>query len=300
MAKLKAVAPQAVEPSKPKILIYGRPGVGKTFGALDFPNCYYCDTEGGANLEHYIQKLKKSGGVYFGPEQGSQDFASVIEEVKSLATENHNYKTLVIDSISKIFNSEITDEYEKMRHAGRDLAKTFGAEKKPAVKLQSSLMQWVEKIDMNVVLVAHEKQEWANDKVVGTTFDCHEKMGYELHLALNIMKMGDSRKAFIKKSRLLGFPEGQSFDWGYDEFSKRYGKEVIERASTQLIIATQAQLKELAELLEVVKLPEGLTDKWLKAASVSDFSDMETTKLDGCLAYLHKLLKSTETKGKAA
>src|ERR1700733_12615163 len=96
-SKLKAVDPKAAEPSRPKITIFGKPGVGKTWGALDFPNVYYIDTEGGADLAHYTDKLKKSGGVYFGPEQGASDFETVIEQVKALATEDHSYKTLLID-----------------------------------------------------------------------------------------------------------------------------------------------------------------------------------------------------------
>src|SRR5664280_1663930 len=74
MTKLKAKDPKTTEPSKPKILIFGKPGVGKTWFSLDFPSVYYIDTEGGADLAHYTAKLIKSGGVYMGPEDGSLDF----------------------------------------------------------------------------------------------------------------------------------------------------------------------------------------------------------------------------------
>ena len=67
-SKLRAVDPKAASPSKPKILIFGKPGVGKTWTSLDFPSVYYIDTEGGADLNHYTDKLKKAGGVYFGPD----------------------------------------------------------------------------------------------------------------------------------------------------------------------------------------------------------------------------------------
>src|SRR5262249_38170256 len=103
-SKLKAVDPKAAEPSKPKILIFGKPGVGKTWGSLDFPSVYYIDTEGGADLKHYTDKLTKAGGMYFGPEQGSLSFASVLEQIQALATERHSFRTVVIDSISKLMN----------------------------------------------------------------------------------------------------------------------------------------------------------------------------------------------------
>jgi len=95
--KLRAVSPNDTEPSKPKILIYGKPGVGKTWSAIDFPNVYYIDSEGGANLKHYIDKLRKSNGVYLGPDQGGADMETIIEQIQALATEDHTYKTLVID-----------------------------------------------------------------------------------------------------------------------------------------------------------------------------------------------------------
>ena len=83
--RLKAVVPKAAEPSKPKMLIYGAPGVGKTWGALDFPGVYYIDTEGGADLAHYTAKLDAAGGVYLGPDQGAQSFDTIIDQVDALA-----------------------------------------------------------------------------------------------------------------------------------------------------------------------------------------------------------------------
>jgi hypothetical protein len=60
-SKLLAVSPDTVEPKKPKILIFGPAGVGKTWAALDFPGVYYIDTEGGADLGHYRERLKAAG-----------------------------------------------------------------------------------------------------------------------------------------------------------------------------------------------------------------------------------------------
>jgi len=43
---LKAKLPEEVKATKPKFMIYGESGVGKTFFALDFPKPYLIDTEG--------------------------------------------------------------------------------------------------------------------------------------------------------------------------------------------------------------------------------------------------------------
>lgn len=270
MSKLKAIKPKTALPSKPKIAVMGKFGVGKTWGLLDFPATYFIDTEGGANLPHYIAKLEKAGGVYLGIEQGSQDPEVIIEQIKALATEKHNYKTLVIDSLSKLFNSEITKEAERL--GDKD---AFGASKKPAIRFQARLMHWVEKIDMNVILVTHEKAEWKDEKQIGTLPDAGDKLGHELHLLLQIVKMGDTRKAFIRKTRLTGFPDSESFEWNYPEFAKRYGKDIMEKEAVPVVMATVTQISEVKKLLENLKLTDSVKDKWI-ASHAETLADQES------------------------
>lgn len=280
-SKLTAVDPKSAEPSRPKITVFGKPGVGKTWGSLEFPAVYYIDTESGADLGHYTDRLKKSGGVYFGREQGSQDFATVIEQVKALATEHHPYKTLVIDSLSKIYNLEVNKEAERLGEKDG-----FGASKKPAVRMSGTLIRWLDKLDMNVILICHEKPEWSKGEQIGFVPDAHEKLEYELHLCLRVVKEGESRKAYVKKTRLKEFIDGSKFDWSYQEFVKKYGAKVMEAEAKQITLATPEQVKELDDLLEVIKLPEGETEKWLKKANVETFGEMDTDKIAACINHL--------------
>lgn len=292
-SKLKAIDPKATEPSKPKVLIYGKPGVGKTWTSLDFPSVFYVDSEGGADLAHYTDKLKKAGGGYFGIEQGALSFDSVIEQVQALATEEHSYKTLVIDSITKIFNTAITDEGERLQREGKK--NEFGLDKKPAVYQIKRLINWLQRLDMNVILIAHQKPLWGTDKngdrsEIGTTFDCWDKLEYELHLCLQIMKLGESRKAMVKKTRLLGFPDASTFGWSYDEFSKLYGKDVIEKKAEAIVLATPEQLVEINTLLDLVRLPDDEIQKWLTKAGVTNFTEMDSEKIAKCIESLKSRL----------
>lgn len=290
MSKLRAVEAKTVEPSKPKILIYGKSGAGKTWGALDFPAAYYVDTEGGASHDHYTDKLKASGGSYFGPDQGSMSFSEIINEVKSLATEKHQFKTLIIDSITKIYNDEIAKEAEKLGEKD-----AFGASKKPAVAYMRQLVRWLGRLDMNVILISHEKTEWGMDSKgnrveIGSTFDCWDKLEYELDLALCIIKNGPTRTAKVRKSRLIQFADASFFPWGYEEFSKRYGRDTIERDGKQVILATEEQLEELKNLLEVVKIKEGQIEAWLKKANVDAFNEMDSSKLASLISHIRSTI----------
>jgi hypothetical protein len=295
MSKLKAIKPKKAEPKKPKILIYGKPGVGKTWAALDFPACYYIDTEGGANLDHYTDKLSRSGGVYFGPEQGSMDFETIIEQVKALGTEKHDYKTIVIDSVSKVFNMFITNEMERLGDKDQ-----FGASKKKPVSAIKRLVAWLERVDMNVILIAHEKTEWGKDAKgdrveIGQTFDAWDKLEYELDLCLNIVKAGPVRNALVRKTRLKQFQEDSHFSWSYDSFSQKYGKEIIEKKGETIMLATSEQIKKINNLLERVKLPEGQEEKWLSKANVQGWDEMSTERIDAAIKHIEETyLKTTE------
>jgi len=294
-SKLKAVDPKAAEPSKPKILIFGKPGAGKTWTSLDFPNVYYIDTEGGADMAHYTDKLKSSGGAYYGVEQGSLSFDNVLEQVEALATEKHNYKTLVIDSISKIFAMEIAKEAERL--GDKD---AFGASKKPAVAYMRRLISWLTRIDMNVILISHEKDEYGLDEkkqrnIIGKTFDAYDKLEYELHLCLNIFKQGPAHKARVTKSRLLGFKDADVFNWSYNDFADRFGRNILEGVVKQVILATPEQLAEISDLTARVKLPDGQEDKWFKAANCESFAEMDTDKIQACINLIKtKYLEGTK------
>lgn len=294
VSKLKAIDPKQAEPSKPKILIFGREGVGKTWTSMDFPSVYYIDTEGGGNRDHYTDKLKKSGGMYFGPDQGSQSFEEVTGQVKALATEKHSFKTVVLDSASKLMAIEVGTETDRLMDDGKKIE--YGVEKKPAARHARRINGWIDKIDMNVIIISHQKAEYAKGEQVGVTYDAWDKIGYDLDLVLNIVKEGNSRKARVVKSRLLEFPEGTSFNWSYEEFSNRYGREVIERAATQIELASPDQIKELVGLLAIVKLPDGQEEKWLKTKKVESWEDMDSASITGAIAHIRKTYLAPSTK----
>jgi len=292
VAKLAGIKPKDAKESKPKIIVYGKAGVGKTWASIDFPGCYYVDTEGGANRKQYRDKLIAAGATYMGPEQGSQDFNTVVEQAKLLATTKHKFKTLIIDSYTKLYNTSISDEYAAMQAAGRDMTKTFGAEKKPAINNTRKLVGWLDKMDMNVILICHEKDQWLNGDVIGQTFDGWEKLEYELDLVLRVTKQGASRKSQVKKTRIEGFEDGELFDWSYLDFADKYGKEVIEGSVTPIKMATEEQLSEVEHWIETVNVPEDVIAKWLKKAKADDFSEMSSEAIQKCIEYLIKKVEA--------
>lgn len=289
---LKAVKPEIVKPSKPKFLLSGKSGVGKTSFALNFPRPYFIDTEGGATREQYMKKLSESGGAYFGKEQGSQDFKIVNEEIKQLTTLKHDYQTLVIDSFTKLYLMFASIAEEEV---GND----YGKDKKEANKPTRQLIRWLEKIDMTVVLICHQKDKWegkGKDRTItGTTFDGYDKFEYDLDLWLELQKTGKQRDFIIKKSRIDAFIEGNEIPASYEKFCEMYGREVINSPVQQLILATPEQVKKIKHLIEVVRLDEDIVSKWLKKAEADDFDEMSSNQIEKCISFIEAKLQDIGT-----
>jgi len=293
-SKLKARKPEQVQPSKIKGLIFGKSGVGKTWLTMSFPAPYYIDTEGGGDLRHYQDRLKAVGGVYMGPEDGSLNFPTVIDQIIALSTEKHPYKTLIIDSVTKLYQTAIANEQERLGEKD-----AFGASKKPAVAFMRRLVNWMAKLDMNIWLVAHEAVEWGLDpktgqrSEVGNQPDVWDKLVYELDLTLRAEKRGNSRFAVVRKSRLLGFPDMDAFPMEYSEIATRYGKDSIEAEVKPVILATAEQVAEIKRLLEVVKVEESDLEKLLTKAGAERWEEMSSEQAEKTATWL----KNKITKG---
>lgn len=289
MSKLKAKDPALTSPGKIKMLLFGKSGVGKSWLSMDFPKPYYIDSEGGAKLQHYQKKLKEAGGSYLSIEDGANDFSTVLDQIQALATEKHPYQTLAIGSITKLYQTAIANEMERL--GDKD---AFGASKKPAIQFMRRLVNWIQKLDMNVLFEAHEAVEWGinpksgNREEVGNQPDTWDKLMYELDLTLRIEKRGKSRYAVIRKSRLTGFPEGESFPSEYAEFGKRYGKDYIEAQVSQVVLATPEQVAEIERLLGLVKVDEKDVARVLSKANADAWGELNTTQAESTINWLRK------------
>lgn len=276
--------PKTAKIGKPKIMLSGGPGAGKTWFSLDFPSVFYIDSEGGAELNHYQDKLLNSGGRYFGREDGGADFEAVTKVVSWLKTNKHEYRTLVIDSFSKLFLTAAAVAEEKV---GND----FGKDRKEASRPARKILTRLDALDMNVILICHSKAKWegsGNDRTQnGTTFDAYEKMEYDLDLWLEVIKQGTSRKAIIRKSRLLGFPEQERFDLSYDAFAGRYGRDIIEEPSAPAAVCTAEEAAEIDRLISLRIDGAEFRTKTLEKYGIDKLADLPADAAIRALKYLN-------------
>lgn len=291
---LKAKKPESKE-KRLKLFLYGSAGVGKTTAAIQFPNAYIIDTEKGTDF--YSGMINKAGSVVFQTVNSDE----IIEELKQLLTTKHDYRTLIIDPITQVYNS-IQEKWTRIfeaqaRENGKNAdTQDFGMRFWGKVKSEFKMIQrLILKLDMNVIITAHQKDVYGQGMTkIGVSFDSMKGEDYLYDLIMRVEKRGKDRYAVVEKERsepgMQKFPA--DFIWSYENFCKFYGKEILEKESAPVEMASQDQVKELNRLLGIVKIDEETITKWLEKADCSEFSEMTSETIQKCVDFLKKKISN--------
>ncbi len=272
---LRGIKPQAVE-KRLKAFFYGAAGVGKTTASIQFPKPYLVDCEKGAENDQYTRILDEAGGAIF----QTTDFDELVTEIKALLTEEHPYKTLVIDPLTTLYN-DLLDKAEAK--VGNEFGRHYGE----ANKKMRHLIKLLMRLDMNVIITSHAKNEYGDGlKVLGQTFDCYKKLDYLFDLVFEVQKRGKERIGVVKKSRIEGFSDTEQFPFNYNTIAEKYGRHILERDTIKEILATSEQVVELKRLIELLKIPGEDSQKWLDKANAETFDEMQTEQIAKCINFL--------------
>lgn len=272
---LKAKKPAVIE-SRLKVLFYGNAGVGKTMAAIQFPRPYIIDTEGSTNKPQYVKAIEKSDGAVL----MTVDFDEMVDEVRELLTTGHEYKTLVIDSLTLLYN-DLLDKAE--RKVGTEFGRHYGE----ANKRMKQLLNLLFRLDMNVIITCHSKNEYGqNLAVLGQTFDGYKKLDYLFDLVFEIQKRGKDRVGLVRKSRIESFPDSDTFPFSYEEIAERYGREILERDAVAQELATLEQVSELLRLISLLKVPAETYQKWLDKSKSDEWEEMPRDAIQKCIVHL--------------
>lgn len=213
---LKGVKPKS-EKCRLKAFIYGDAGSGKSFFCTQFPKPYYIDTEKGAKLSKYAQNIEASGGVIF----ETRRYEELYNEVKQLATVQHDFQTLVIDPITPIYTN-LVDKYLQ-----RAEKKKYGGPYDDANRDFKRLCNLLLSIDMNVIVTAHAKDKYGtNMSIIGTTFDAYKKFNHIFDEVYEAVLVNGRHTGICRKTRLKSLKASDNFDFSYQEFSKIYQDEL--------------------------------------------------------------------------
>lgn len=128
----------------PRICIYGTHGIGKSTIASQFPSPIFISTEDGIDgLD--VTSFPKASNIN-----------DVVEAIKTLLREEHDFKTVVVDTVDWLVEPLISNEIEST-HDAKDLA--YGKGQMLIAESFREILQGLDalrrKRNMNVVLLAH-------------------------------------------------------------------------------------------------------------------------------------------------
>lgn len=288
---LRGIKPQAIQ-KRLKALFYGAAGVGKTTCAVQFPKPYLIDTERGAENEQYVRLLNQASGAYF----FTTDPDDLITEVKTLLSEQHPYKTVVIDPLTVIYN-DLLDK------SASEVGTDYGKHKGPADRKIKHLLSLLLRLDMNVIITSHAKPKWVRTKdekgkdtvtEEGSTFDCYGRLDYLFDLVFEIQKRGASRVGIVKKTRIESFVDNEQFPFSYDSIAEKYGREVLERDAIAQKLADETQIADMQHFIQLLKISPDIYNKWLTKHKAESWEEMPCEAMQNYLNQLHeKVSKKT-------
>ncbi len=259
-----------------KAMFYGEMGTGKSTCAAQFPLTAYIDTEDTASKKKYAKMISENGGEVL----STGDFDEIFNQVKALMSERHNFKTLVIDSMTIPYENLVAE-------CERKLGTEFGRGVNEANKKMKTLINLLLKSDLNVIITCQAKKEYSgNMNVVGQTYSCYNRLGYMFDLVFETQVRGDEHFAVTKKSRIDEFPMRESFKFNYAEVIKRLGSESVEKDFVPTQLASIEQVKEVVRLIDLFKVPEETYCKWLDKHNAESWEELSSDVINKIIEHL--------------
>lgn len=258
-----------------KAIFYGKEKVGKTTCAITFPKPYVIDAEKRIKHAWHVDLLKANGG---GGVQIS-NYDDIMKKIKELMSSKHDFKTLVIDSLT-VIQSELV-----LASEAKDPRQAY----KIAYDKLRHMINLLNRLDMNVIVIFHKKddRDKISDTVIGYTFDGLKDFGYMMDAILEIDKRGKSYYA-IPRGAVGPLGDAEAFEFKYQKFVDIFGASIFETESVPETLATADQIAELELLLTRNQTSESTKAAWLSRAKASNLSEMATDKIQLWIEHLNK------------
>lgn len=295
---LRAKKPVLSDKMRIKMLMYAESDAGKSHFCCSIPNVYYIDTENLFERSPRFRKmLDENGGVFvYCPEPGE-----ITKEIEELMTTKHDFKTVVIDSLSFPYTNLSYQEAKRLAANSKNKDEKEGTEyNKHLAKPKRWLFElamMLNRLDMNVIVTSHEKVHYEGGKEDGKTFDINDKVDYAMDITLHLRVFGDKkRKAFVEKCRQDGLPKKEfiDFDNGYQTLVSAFGEKIFVEECKPIVIASKEELTEMYRLIKLFNVDEEVIQKWLSKGNAQRLELLDQSAVQAIIKMYQKKIQNVE------
>lgn len=270
------------KPERVILLVAGESGSGKSFFVANLKNALIFDTDIGGGLSYADERIRRNGSERI--EVGS--YLDVIDEINKRRKALESVTTLAIDHLTTLQQEAV------IRHNPMS-AEDYGKSYDKATREWRKIRELVRSMDFNLVCTGHMKSKYEKQKVVGITTDASKNIEADMSMVLYLVKGEYPAIANVAKWRRD--PEDArgaippSFVFTLENFLKIHGYS-MDGKRHEIPMAKPDQVSELERLLEIVKLPEGTTEKWLTKAKAESWSELSDDTIVKCIGHLRSLV----------
>ena len=234
-----------------KLFLWGAPGVGKTWLALQFPKPVLIDLEGGADLY---------GETWDFDVLRASTADEAMEAVQWLLTHAHPYRTLVIDPITVYWDAlqkKWSDIFLRRNKGSKGYKFEFyDLQPRDWMTIKAEFKDFIRtliSLDMNVIVTARQKVQYADGafmKAIGVTFDGEKSLPYLFDTIVRLSR--DEKGRFLGeclKDRSNTLPLGE-VDLSYARFEELFGEKALARKARPTTFATDEQKRQIREHID--------------------------------------------------
>ena len=278
------------KPERIIAVIGGDSGSGKSFFVANLADALIYDTALAGGLA-YADDLIAS--------QGSErvevaSYVDVLRDLQGRARDGRVPRSVVIDHVTALQQEGV------LRHNPQMVA-DYGRANSQATAEWRHIRNFCKSLDCNLIVTAHMKGEWVQDKQGGMTIDGGKNIEGDVGIVLYLEheKGGayPARAQVIKWRRLPDDPRGtipRTFPLLMEKFVKLCGQDLT-RVRDPVTLASEEQVAELTALLDHLNLPEPITDtkaKWLLKSRDNGLPpELDEERAKAAIEYCQKLLR---------
>jgi DNA polymerase III delta prime subunit len=282
-------------PRHPKVLLWGRPGLGKTVTALWIARecglrILGIDADGGLGV---YRNAHESDGSRTWPEMDTLEMSDPIattQAVGELLSDTRKWGMFLVDPISMLFRSAEAATDATARQKKNVKSSTRVTEYETAMGLQERqnmnrigflLVRDLWRLQMPVIVTAREKSEWRDQKVVGVVPMAPDGFDHEFDIVVRLVRTVDAGTTFcyVQKDRLRRLPSVVEMAPG-DPFGLARALVTSYGPLWSLGVATNPRCSdEQVDEIRTMQVAAGITGKQMALVLSRDFGVQEVADL---------------------